>query len=80
MLYVPPWCAHGFCVTSDEAEVDYKTTAEYAPELESGVTWNDPALAIPWPIPTPLLSDRDRRWPALDRDRTYAGPPLGALT
>ena len=80
ILYVPPWCAHGFCVTSDEAEVDYKTTAEYAPELESGVIWNDPALDIPWPVPAPLLSDRDQRWPALDRDRTYAGPPLGALT
>jgi dTDP-4-dehydrorhamnose 3,5-epimerase len=76
MLYVPPWCAHGFCVTSDEAEVDYKTTAEYAPELEGGAMWNDPGLAIAWPTAAPLLSDRDRRWPALvqfDRMVSEAG-------
>ena len=41
MVYVPPWCAHGFCVVSDVAEVVYKATAEYAPELEAGVIWND---------------------------------------
>jgi dTDP-4-dehydrorhamnose 3,5-epimerase len=65
MLYVPSWCAHGLCVTSDEAEVDYKTTAEYAPELEDGILWNDPALDIAWPTRAPLLADRDRHWPLL---------------
>ena len=63
MLFVPPWCAHGFCVTSDTAEVIYKTTAEYMPALESGLMWNDPSLAIEWPVTTPLLSDRDKKWP-----------------
>ena len=63
MLYVPGGFAHGFCVTSDEAEVSYMTTAEYAPELESGVIWSDPALAIEWPISQPELSKRDRAWP-----------------
>lgn len=65
MLFIPPWCAHGFCVVSETAEVVYKTTAEYSPQLESGVMWNDPALAIPWPIDTPVLSERDRKWPTV---------------
>lgn len=63
MLYVPIGFAHGFCVTSDEAEVCYMTTAEYAPELEAGVIWSDPDLAIDWPIGEPELSARDRAWP-----------------
>jgi len=46
MLYIPPWCAHGFCVVSDAAEVVYKTTTEYSPANESGYMWNDPAFAI----------------------------------
>jgi dTDP-4-dehydrorhamnose 3,5-epimerase len=52
-------------VTSAEAQVVYKTSAEYAPELEGGVRWDDPALAIPWPIAGPILSPRDGRWPNL---------------
>jgi dTDP-4-dehydrorhamnose 3,5-epimerase len=63
MLYLPPWCAHGFCVTSETAEVIYKTTAEYRPDLEFGVMWNDPALKIDWPLTEPLLSERDKKWP-----------------
>ena len=65
LVYVPPWCAHGFCVVSEQAEVLYKTTAEYAPELEGGVAWDDPDLGIPWPVAVPVLSERDRRWPSL---------------
>jgi dTDP-4-dehydrorhamnose 3,5-epimerase len=61
-LFVPPGYAHGFCVLSDEAEVIYKTTAEYAPAFECGVRWDDPALAIDWPISNPVLSARDERW------------------
>src|SRR6185295_9556244 len=65
MLYIPKWYAHGFCVVSDEAEVIYKTTAEYEPDLERGVLWNDPTLGIEWPTDNPNLSQRDRRWPLL---------------
>jgi dTDP-4-dehydrorhamnose 3,5-epimerase len=65
MVYVPPWCAHGFCVLSPEAEILYKATEEYAPDLEGGLMWNDPALQIDWPVKDPVLSERDRRWPAL---------------
>jgi dTDP-4-dehydrorhamnose 3,5-epimerase len=66
-LYVPPGFAHGFCVTSPEAEVIYKTTEEYAPDHEGGIAWNDPALKIAWPIASPTLSPRDERWPPLAR-------------
>ena len=62
-IYVPPGFAHGFCVTTSHAEVIYMTTDEYAPDLEHGIPWNDPALAIPWPIAEPTLSPRDRQWP-----------------
>ncbi len=64
-IYIPEGYAHGFCVLSAEAQVVYKTTAEYAPELEWGVRWDDPTLGIPWPVSAPLLSPRDSRWPPL---------------
>ena len=63
-IYIPPGFAHGFCVTSRDAEVIYLTTEEYAPELEHGIPWNDPALNITWPIAAPVLSPRDTQWPA----------------
>lgn len=63
-IYVPPGFAHGFCVTSRDAEVIYLTTEEYAPELEHGIPWNDPALNITWPVASPILSPRDAQWPA----------------
>lgn len=65
MMYIPDWCAHGFCVLSDRAEVVYHTSTEYSPEHESGIMWNDPALDIAWPIDTPIVSDRDKQWPLL---------------
>ena len=60
-LYVPPGCAHGFCVLSAEAQVEYKCTELYDPADEVGIAWNDPDLAIDWPITEPLLSERDHR-------------------
>lgn len=64
-LYVPLGFAHGFCVLSDEAEVLYKTSAVYSKAHERGIAWDDPQLAIDWPITAPLLSDRDRIAPSL---------------
>ncbi|HET9467824.1 MAG TPA: dTDP-4-dehydrorhamnose 3,5-epimerase [Vicinamibacterales bacterium] len=63
MMYIPDWCAHGFCVLSERAEVLYHTSAEYSPEHEAGIMWNDPALGITWPLADPIVSDRDTRWP-----------------
>jgi len=64
-LFVPAGFGHGFCVLSDEADVIYRLSSYYDPELESGVAWNDPELAIEWPITDPLLSERDRTAPRL---------------
>src|SRR4051812_4802916 len=66
-LFVPSDYALGFCVLSADAHVVYKMTAEYAPDLESGVRWDDPLLNITWPISSPRLSDRDKRWPPLSK-------------
>jgi dTDP-4-dehydrorhamnose 3,5-epimerase len=72
-LYIPPGFAHGACVVSEEARLLYMVTEEYAPECEAGVIWNDPALAIDWPVQNPVLSARDRRWPSLSAaDNTFA--------
>jgi len=61
MLWVPPGFAHGFYVTSDIAEFEYKCTDYYAPEYERSIRWNDSDLAIKWPIEDePILSDKDR--------------------
>jgi dTDP-4-dehydrorhamnose 3,5-epimerase len=56
---------HGFCVVSPIAQVEYKCTDLYDPASEIGVAWNDPALAITWPVAEPLLSARDTRHPTL---------------
>jgi len=61
MLWIPEGFAHGFCVTSESADVLYKTTDFYAPSFERSLLWNDPALAINWPLTgEPLLSQKDR--------------------
>ena len=59
-LWIPPRLAHGFLVLSESAEFLYKTTDYYAPELERCIRWNDPELAIQWPIDgEPTLSGKD---------------------
>jgi dTDP-4-dehydrorhamnose 3,5-epimerase len=63
--YVPPGFAHGFCVVSAVAQVEYKCTDLYDPASEIGIAWNDPSIGIQWPVGEPLLSDRDRRHPTL---------------
>ena len=63
LLYVPEGFAHGFLVLSDKADVLYKTSSEYRPEAESGIAWNDPGLAIAWPLTNPVLSPKDAALP-----------------
>ena len=58
-LWVPPGFAHGFLVLSDTADFEYKCTDYYDPSDEGSVLWNDPDLDIPWPIATPILSNKD---------------------
>ncbi len=61
-VYVPPGFAHGFCVTSEVAQVEYKCTDFYDPTSEISVQWNDPNLGIDWPadiVATPILSKKD---------------------
>src|SRR3989442_573918 len=65
-LYVPADFAHGFCVLSASADFLYKCTDFYAPGDEYGLRWDDPRLAINWPITVPLLSEKDRHYPTLD--------------
>ncbi|WP_045223019.1 dTDP-4-dehydrorhamnose 3,5-epimerase [Desulfonatronum thioautotrophicum] len=64
-LYVPPGFAHGFCVLSDQADFLYKCTEFYAPDLERSIIWNDPDIAINWPLESPSLSARDAQAPCL---------------
>ncbi len=64
-LYVPPGFAHGFCVLSEQADFLYKCTETYAPDLERSIIWNDPDIAIAWPLEAPSLSARDARAPRL---------------
>jgi dTDP-4-dehydrorhamnose 3,5-epimerase len=64
-LYVPPDFAHGFCVLSERAEFFYKCTDFYAPEFERAIRWDDPDLAIAWPIRDPVLSEKDAAAPYL---------------
>ena len=71
-LWVPPGFAHGFIVTSDSAEFLYKTTDYYAPAHERCIAWNDPALAIAWPVElTPALSVKDQQGVLLRDAQTF---------
>jgi dTDP-4-dehydrorhamnose 3,5-epimerase len=64
-LWVPPGFAHGFYVTSEIAEVEYKCTELYDAQDEIGIAWNDPEIGIAWPDPAPALSPKDARAPRL---------------
>ena len=65
MLYIPAEYAHGFCVVSEEAIVEYKVSDYYHPECACGVRYDDNAFRIAWPVHDPILSEQDRQWPVL---------------
>ena len=83
-LFIPAGFAHGFVTLEPDSEVLYKVDDYYAPECDGGLAWDDPAIALPWPVPAdgPALSDKDRRLPRL-ADWTspfaYDGRPLAPL-
>lgn len=62
-LFVPIGFAHGFCVLSDTARVNYKVSSLYNPKTECSIRWNDPDFKIDWPIQNPILSPRDQMSP-----------------
>lgn len=72
-IYVPIGFAHGFVTLEPDTAVIYKVSDFYSPEHERGIAWNDPALAIRWPLPAaePTLSDRDRQLPRLTELPAY---------
>ena len=75
MLWVPPGFAHGFYVLSNEAEFTYKCTDYYAPEHERSILWNDPSIAIDWPIipgSSPILSQKDENGSTLKKAEVFA--------
>lgn len=65
-LYIPEGVAHGFQTLDDNTEVFYQMTAAYAPDAARGVRFDDPAFGISWPIPQPILLDRDRNYPSVE--------------
>ncbi|MFN8634878.1 MAG: dTDP-4-dehydrorhamnose 3,5-epimerase [Chloroflexota bacterium] len=73
LLWMPPGFAHGFCVLGDEpADLLYRVDGPYNPRGEGGIAWDDPDLAIPWPIVPTIVSDRDR---ALQSFAAYQASP-----
>ncbi len=63
MLYIPEGFAHGFQSLEDDSEVFYQMFEFYSPEHARGVRWDDPAFRIVWPLPDPIMSDKDRTYP-----------------
>jgi dTDP-4-dehydrorhamnose 3,5-epimerase len=67
LLYVPEGFAHGFYVTSNEADVLYKVNQEYSPENERGIIWNDSTVGVKWPGNNPVVIEKDLDLPTLDK-------------
>ena len=65
MLFVPAGFSHGFCTLTSDTHVHYKVDALYAPEHDSGIIWNDPDIAVDWPVTVPVLSAKDAKLPQL---------------
>ncbi|MEM0120669.1 MAG: dTDP-4-dehydrorhamnose 3,5-epimerase [Thermoprotei archaeon] len=65
MLFVPRGFAHGFQVLSEDADFVYLVDNDYNPSAERGVLWCDPDIGVRWPVPNPILSEKDASWPTL---------------
>jgi dTDP-4-dehydrorhamnose 3,5-epimerase len=73
-LFIPVGFAHGFCVLSDAAEVQYKVSAPYDPKTECSISYGDPDLAVAWPVDSPILSARDLQAESFASFRTRIAP------
>lgn len=83
-LFVPEGFAHGFVTLAPDTEVEYKVSDFYSPDCDGGLIWNDPDLAVPWPLAdgAPILSDKDQKLPRLSEFENpfiYDGIPLSPL-
>jgi dTDP-4-dehydrorhamnose 3,5-epimerase len=78
-FYVPPYFAHGYLTLTDGAEVTYLVSAAYLPGVERGLRYDDPALALPWPIDVAVISDKDAAWPLLTAQDLAAQDPAEPL-
>jgi len=65
-LYVPPMFAHGYQTLVDDTEVLYQVSERYTPGMERGLRYDDPVLALSWPVPVSKISDKDASWPLLE--------------
>lgn len=72
MLYVPKGFAHGFISLEDDTEVVYLVDNDYSKSSEHGVIWNDSQIQIQWPISSPILSEKDSKWPSLENAPIYS--------
>jgi dTDP-4-dehydrorhamnose 3,5-epimerase len=71
-VYIPPGCVHGYQTLVDGTDLFYQMTTMYRPDLARGIRWNDPTLAIAWPLADPILSARDAALPHLTVSRPVA--------
>ncbi len=67
LLYLPRGIGHGFAALSKYTELVYKVDNSYSLENEGGIIWNDPGLKIDWPFKSPILSEKDKKWPSLEK-------------
>ncbi len=74
-MFIPAGFAHGFCVLSESAEILYKCSGFYDAADDRGLIWDDPELAIEWPVSSPVLSDKDRKQPRLSEIADAQGLP-----
>lgn len=67
MMFIPCGFAHGYQTLTDKSEVSYQMSEYYHPESGDGLRWDDPAVRITWPLPDPILIERDRTWPLITK-------------